>query len=303
MTYVSSRVDFRLIVCVVQRYLGIMQAIPPHRQSLAQCPFVLALLDGAAVHTSLFLTGIPSGAHGHLDGPTARYLLARDKVARTEHLDVVPPLHHVLMAARAEGVAVRGPAKDGRAARKAHLPVALAFEVELVRARGGRAGRRAERAEREEERELGRRTLFWVRGWVLVQPPRRRKHEVRLVVRTRPALPPLQVSRVHREHALVRLRRVLDRLRVAERRLRVEQVVRACSEFDPLAVGCEGGHGNAQRAPRLLYGFTHSRLPFFERLPGRLNGADDALFKVSRALLHDNNTLLKGVFFDNLRER
>jgi len=254
----------------VQRYLGIVQAIPPHRQSIAR-DLLVAFLNRAAVHGFIFLADVPSSTDGHLNGATARYLLARDEVARAEHLDVVPPLHHVLVTARAERVAVRRAAEDGRTAGEAHPAVALALEAELMRARRRRARRRAERTEREEERELGRRAVGRVRGWVLVQPPRRREDKVRFVVRARPALPALQVARVHREHTWVRLRRVLDRLWVAERRLRVEQVVRACSEFDPLAVGREGGHGDAKCAPGLLYGFAHPRLPFFERLPGRLN--------------------------------
>ena len=153
---------------VLERHFGVVQAIPPHRQSLTMSLLLVTLLDGAAIHTSIFLTDVPGGTYGHLDGPTARYLLARDEIARAEHLDVVPPLHHVLVAARAERVAVRGTAEDGCAAREAHLPIAFALEAELVRARRGRARRRAERAQREEERELGCRALVRVRGRVLV---------------------------------------------------------------------------------------------------------------------------------------
>ena len=80
-------------------------------------------------------------------------------------------------------------------------------------------------------------------------------------------------------------------------------MVRARSEFDPFTVGGERGHGDAQCAPGLLYGFTHPRLPFLERLPSRLDGTDNSLFKVSRALLHDDNTLLEGVFLNDLRGR
>ena len=50
----------------------------------------------------------------------------------------------------------------------------------------------------------------------------------------------------------------------------------------------------------LLNGQGGTGLPFFVCLPGGLERADDAFFKVGRVLLHDDDRFLEKVFFVNL---
>lgn len=72
------------------------------------------------------------------------------------------------------------------------------------------------------------------------------------------------------------------------------------SESNPFSVRHELGHVDTQGLPGFLNTDGHSSLPFVESLPSGLNGSNDALFEVSRVLLHDDDGFLQSVLFVDL---
>lgn len=62
----------------------------------------------------------------------------------------------------------------------------------------------------------------------------------------------------------------------------------------------QGTHALSEQLPSVLNGRRHARLPLVERLPSRLNRANNTLFKVCRVLLHDDNRLLQRVLLVDL---
>lgn len=169
---------------------------------------------------------------------------------------------------------------------------------ELVAARVD-AGRGAEGAVGQEDGEARLRVLGHVGRGVLVQVAGGGEDVEALRVALGEALLAVEHARVDRDDRRVVLARVVDVLRVAKRRLRVEQVVGPGGEGDPLGVGLDRLHLDAHQLPRLLDLRRHAAMvsacswsddspagPVVERLPGGLERADDALLEVRRVLLH-----------------
>ena len=235
-----------------------------------------------------------------MHGARPLHLLARDEVARTEHPDVVPPLHHVLVRARSERPRAPGPvaAPDERVlhaperARVPHArPVLALLDVELVALRARRRGR-AQRAHRQEEREEGLVRERGVRRRVLVQEAGRGEDVVRLLVRARVALLALEQPVVDRVHARVVLARVVDHLRVAEGRLGVDEVVFAGGEGDPLPVRREPRHVALEVVEQLADAVVEPRPPFRERRPRGLDGLHERSLEHGRGRLGEKQRLL-----------
>ncbi len=122
----------------------------------------------------------------------------------------------------------------------------------------------------------------------------------RLLVGLCEALLALEDALVDGDDRGVVLARVVDGLGVAERGVGVEEVVGACGEGDPLRVGLEGAHLDAEAEPGVLDLGRHASGPLVEGLPGGLDGANDALLKVGRVLLHDDDRLLQRVLLVDL---
>ena len=174
------------------------------------------------------------------------------------------------------------------------------LDVELVRLGGGSRRRRAESASGQEEGPDGVSSGGWVGRSILVQVTGRGEDVESFLVRLGESLLSLEETRVDWGDRWVLLSWVVDHVRVSERGLWVEQVVRSGSERDPLSVGHELRHVDTELSPSLLDRRRHSRLPLVEGRPSRLNGSDDTLFKVSRVLLHDDDGLLERVLLGNL---
>ena len=126
-----------------------------------------------------------------------------------------------------------------------------ALDVELVRLLG-RRGDVAERAHRKKEAEERRSGLRWVGGRVLVQKAGGGEDIVRLTVHARGALLALEVACVRGDHQRVFFGGIVDGFGVAQRRLRVEEVIGAGGERYPLLVKCEGRYVLAECAPCVL---------------------------------------------------
>ena len=270
-------------------------------------PLILLLLLNAApliAHLLLLLTNIPRTPNSSKHRPRPLHLLRRHQIPRTQHPNIIPPLHHILMRPRPKRPGMLAPKRPKRLQRprlRAPLPVLPPLNMELMRARR-RSGRRAQRARRQEQAKHRRRSApaRRVGRGVLVQEPSGGEDEVRLAVAPREALLALHQPGVHGDDARVLLARVHDVLRVAQGGLRVEEVVAPRGKADPFPVRGERGHVLAEGAPGVLDGGGHARLPLVECLPGGLDGADDAFFEVGAVLLHDDDGLLECVFFVDL---
>lgn len=222
----------------------------------------------------------------------AVHLLTSGEIDLRELLNVVPPLHHLVVAASTERVSHVRTEHVG-------LLAGTTLNVELVR-RGSSRRRSTERALRQEEREFRHGVANRVGRAVLVEVTSGRKHVERLLVSIREALLALEHTLVHGNDRGVLLAGVVDRLGVTQRRVGVEQVVRARGKGDPLGIGLEAAHVHTQTEPRVLNLSRHAAAPFVKRLPGALDAAHNGLFKVSRILLHDNDALLQSILFIDL---
>ena len=265
---------------------------------------LVLLLDRAAILLFLLLfAAVASGADCSRDGARSVHLLAGGEVNLGELLNVVPPLHHLLVAAGAEGVGVlTAHAEAGETLLGNGTLVArnlAALNVELV-ALGGHGRGWSKGALRQEERELGRGVLGLVRRSVFVEVTGRGEDVERLLVSLGEALLALEDTLVNGNDRGVLLTGVVDRLGVSERSVRVKKVVRASSEGDPLRVGLEAAHLNTEAEPSVLDLSRHPAAPLVEGLPSALNAANDTLLKVGRVLLHDDDALLEGVLFVDL---
>ncbi len=93
---------------------------------------------------------------------------------------------------------------------------------------------------------------------------------------------------------------VVDGLGVAERGVGVEEVVGTGGKGDPLGVGLERAHLDAEAEPGVLNLGRHAAGPLVEGLPSALDTANDALLEVGRVLLHDDDGLLESVLLVDL---
>lgn len=264
------------------------------RDVLALVVLLILLIDLFLVVFQLLLVFITVTrcTHSGRHRTRAVHLLAGREVDLRELLDVVPPLHHLVVAASTERVGhIR--------AEHVGLLASAALNVELVRRGSGRRGS-AQRALRQEERELRHRVADRVRRAVLVEVAGRRQHVERLLVSIREALLALEHALVHRNDRGILLAWVVDRLGVAQRRVRVEQVVRARGKGDPLSVGLQAAHVHTETEPGVLDLSRHAAAPFVKGLPGALDAAHNGLFKVSRVLLHNNDALLQSILLIDL---
>jgi hypothetical protein len=246
---------------------------------------------------------LPNGSDGLSDGSVSLHLLTGDQVSSDKHSQVVPDLHHLLVAPSSESESSVTAAEEALSSRSFAIgrgAVLSTFNVELVRLGGSSRRRRAESASGEEQRPDGVGGRVGVRRGVLVEVTSGGKDVETLLVRLCESLLSLEETGVDGNDAGVVLSRVVDRIRVSERGLGVEQVVGSGSKGDPLSVWQELSHVDAQLPPGLLDRGRHSRLPFVKGGPGRLDGSDDALLEVSRVLLHDDNRLLQGVLLLDL---
>lgn len=139
-----------------------------------------------------------------------------------------------------------------------------------------------------------------IRACILMQEPCRGQHKVTLPITPCEPFLALHQPRVNRYDARVLFARVHDMLRVSQWGLRIEQVVAPRCEADPFPVWGKMRHVLAEGGPSILHGGRHSGLPLVKGLPGRLNGANDAFFKVGAVLLHYDDRFLEGVFFVDL---
>lgn len=124
-------------------------------------------------------------------------------------------------------------------------------------------------------------------------------------------------------HAGIVLARVVDRHRVPEGRVGIEQVLGARGERNPLCRRRDGTHELSHGSPCLLHRSRRARagtrraaslgsldgkktekgddvLPLVEGRPGHLNRANDALLEVLRVLLHDDDALLQRILLVHL---
>ena len=247
---------------------------------------VALLLDARALFLRLlafFLARVPHGADCRVYRPRALHLLARDEVPRTEHPDVVPPLHHVLVRACAERPRAPGAvaAPDDRVLHVAERacvrdprPVLALLNVELV-ALPTRRRRWPERAHRQEE---GEEWLVRERGVgrrVFVEEACSGEDVVRLLVCACITLLTLQQAIVYWVHARVVLARVIDHLRITEGRLGVDEVVFASGERNPLAVGRECSHVALKMVEQFADAVVQTRPPFRKCGPCGLYGLDE----------------------------
>jgi hypothetical protein len=213
-------------------------------------------------------------------------------------LAVVPPLEHLIVTPRPESVtrvAREEPVLLPNITTERLLPV----DVELVAPRM-RGRRRSESALGEEEGEFRSGVLREVRRRVLVEESGGGEDIEGGLVRLGVTLLALEDSLVNGENGGVVLAGVVDRERVAERRVRVEEVLAPRGEGDPFGRRRDGPHQLSHRRPSLLNLRTRPRIPLVVRLPRHLNRTNDAFLEVLRVLLHDDDALLKGVLLVNL---
>lgn len=173
------------------------------------------------------------------------------------------------------------------------------LDVELV-ALGSHGGRRTKGALGKEEREFGLRVLGRVGRAVFVKVTGRGEDVEGLLVGLGETLLALEDALVNGDDRRVVLAGVVDRLGVAKRSVGVEEVVGTGGESDPLRVGLERTHLNAQAEPGVLNVSGHATGPLVKGLPSALDAANDALLKVGRVLLHDDDGLLKSILLVDL---
>lgn len=133
-----------------------------------------------------------------------------------------------------------------------------------------------------------------------MQKARRGEDIIRLAICAGKSLLALKIARVYCNDGRILFAWVVDGLRIPERRIRVEEVVRARRKGNPLMIGGDGGHIDAKGTPSILHRGRHSRLPLVKGLPGRLDGADNSLLEMSRILLHDDDGLLECILLIDL---
>ncbi len=171
--------------------------------------------------------------------------------------------------------------------------------MELV-ALGSHGGGGTESAFRQEEREFGLRVLGRVGRTVLVEVTGGSENVERFLVSLGETLLALEDTLVNGDDRGVVLAGVVDGLGVAKRCVRVEEVVGTGGESDPLGVGLERTHLDAKAEPGVLDLSRHASGPLVESLPSTLDAANDALLKVGRVLLHDDDRLLESVLLVDL---
>lgn len=93
---------------------------------------------------------------------------------------------------------------------------------------------------------------------------------------------------------------IVDRLGVAERCVRIKEVITASSKCDPFRVRLQATHLDTKAQPSILNLGRHTSAPLIEGLPSALDRANNALLKMGTVLLHDNDALLQSVFFVHL---
>lgn len=129
--------------------------------------------------------------------------------------------------------------------------------MELVRA-SVHLGRSTKRALGQEEGHAGLAVLSVVRRGKLVEVAGRRKHVVALAVVASEALLAFELTLVDRKDRWVVLAWVVDVVNVTQRRVRVEQMVRASCEGEPLGVGLDLLHEHTHVCPGLLDRVGHA---------------------------------------------
>jgi hypothetical protein len=222
-------------------------------------------------------------------------LFAGSQVNSAELLDVVPPLHQFFVRSGAESVGVVALAQS----RQGLDIGGLGRDVELVRL-GCLGGRCAQGAFRQEETEFGGWVLGSVGATVFVQVTGRGEDVEALLVRLGESLLSLEDSLVNGNDRGVILSGVVDGLWVSQRRIGVQEVVASSSKCNPLGIWLQASHLDSQSEPSLLDLSRHSAAPLVERLPSTLDASDNAFFKVSTVLLHDDNALLESIFLIDL---
>src|SRR5882762_10016196 len=88
----------------IPRWTLLPSMIPNNNSILIQIPIVLFLLNTTSLLTSLltllFLTNIPRTPNSRQNRSRPLHLLTSHQIPRTQHPDIVPPLHHILMTPR-----------------------------------------------------------------------------------------------------------------------------------------------------------------------------------------------------------
>src|ERR1700722_14073648 len=171
----------------ITRRLHIAPVFPVPSQNMYLLDIILLLL-----HTAPFLfllvfliAEIPCCANSSSNGPAPLQLLARNQIPRTQHPNIVPPLHHIFSAPRPETprVLARPSKEPERPPLRRSQTVLPSLDVELVRL-CRRQRRRPQCTRRKEQRKHrrapARRRRVGCR--VLVQEPSRREDKVRLTV-------------------------------------------------------------------------------------------------------------------------
>jgi len=105
---------------------------------------------------------------------------------------------------------------------------------------------------------------------------------------------------MHRINSWVVLAWIVDSLRISEWCIRVEEVIRASRERNPLVIRMYRGHMCTKDTPSFLDRGRHAGLPLVKGLPGGLDGADDPFLEMSRILLHYDDGFLEGILLINL---
>lgn len=116
---------------------------------------------------------VSSTSNGSRNRSAPFHLLGRDEIPRDEHPQVIPPLHHLVVAPAPEGVGclvlsrnLKGDVASGRVGGRRRP---LALDMKLVALGRRRGGRRTEGAGGEEQGEDGVLLGVRVRGSVLVE--------------------------------------------------------------------------------------------------------------------------------------
>ena len=165
----------------------------------------------------------PNGSDGLSDGTVPLHLLTGNQVPGDQHPDVVPPLHHLIVAPSPKGVSVLALAHLEQASARAgglsvsRSTVLSSLDVELVGLGSvGRRGR-SKSAGGQEERPNGVGSVRRVGRSVLVQVSRRSKDVVTFLVRLGESLLALEQTDVYGLNGGVVLAGVVDHLQKKRR--------------------------------------------------------------------------------------
>ena len=126
------------------------------------------------------------------------------------------------------------------------------------------------------------------------------QNKVGLAIRARESFFALEIARMHCDDRWIILAWIVDSRRIPKWCIGVKKMIRAGRKGYPLFIRGNRGHMNTKRSPCILNRNRHARLPLVKSLPGRLDGADDSLLKMSRILLHNDDGLLEGILFIDL---